>query len=233
MQTASAMRKELWWDSSTVIPILNIREAAEVVGYKVREIQQQVKAELHMTTLVIGGYEVSWRKQLWPEYKIHRDLCKVPFGLNTLREQVIAEAVDYGIVTARGGLEADDVLGKMATDPDAESTFIVWSPDKDLKQIPGLHLIEGELVEISRAEGDRFHLFQTLTGDSADGYPGLKGVGPVKANKLLDEAATWENVLTAFTTAKYTEQEALIQASVARILRWKEQPGLWNPNSEE
>jgi 5'-3' exonuclease len=142
------------------------------------------------------------------------------------------------------GLEADDVLGIFATrDPKA----IICSMDKDMKTIP-CNLWNGtDLLKVSEAEADYFHLHQTLTGDTTDGYPGCPGIGPVKAAKLLDAPmkpelltevrvpALWKVVVVAFEKAGLTEEDALRQARLARILRdcdWdskNKEPILWSP----
>jgi DNA polymerase-1 len=111
-------------------------------------------------------------------------------------------------------LEGDDVLGILAT---ASEEYIVWSLDKDLKQIPGNHLIDDEVVTISTADADRFHMYQTLVGDTSDGYKGCPGVGPVKADKIL--TGGWTAIVDAYAKAGLTENDAIHQARLARILR--------------
>jgi DNA polymerase-1 len=75
---------------------------------------------------------------------------------------------------------------------------------------------------------------QTLTGDKTDGYPGLEGIGPVKADKILKEG-TYEEVLQAYRNAGFNDEFALSQARCARILRHGEydwatkEIKLWNP----
>jgi hypothetical protein len=44
--------------------------------------------------------------------------------------------------------------------------------------------------EITEAQADRFHMIQTLTGDVTDGYPGCPGIGPVKAEQILNVRET-------------------------------------------
>ena len=74
---------------------------------------------------------------------------------------------------------------------------------------------------------------QTLIGDIADGYKGCPGIGAVKAKKLLDEAPVWATVKDAYEKAGLTEEDALQQARMARILRSSDYPDgqvkLWSP----
>jgi DNA polymerase-1 len=81
-------------------------------------------------------------------------------------------------------------------------------------------------------------MFQTLVGDTSDGYKGCPGVGKVKAEKLLagNDKLYWEIVRATFEKAGLTEQDALTQARLARILRFsdwdneKKEPILWSPS---
>jgi DNA polymerase-1 len=94
-------------------------------------------------------------------------------------------------------------------------------------------------MTISEAQADYYHMFQTLVGDTSDGYKGCPGVGKVKAEALLSDhdRSHWDIVKAAYEKAKLTEQDALTQARLARILRWsdwdntKKEPILWTPTS--
>ena len=66
-----------------------------------------------------------------------------------------------------------------------------------------------------------------LTGDATDGYKGLPGCGPKGAIKVLGEpptgdysdiASAWEWVVGAYARKGLTEDDAIVQARVARIL---------------
>ena len=77
-------------------------------------------------------------------------------------------------------------------------------------------------------------MMQTLTGDATDGYVGVPGCGPKTAEKILQKALDegtpwanpkqlreiyWKHVIAAYDKAGFGEEEALVQARVARILR--------------
>jgi DNA polymerase-1 len=131
-------------------------------------------------------------------------------------------------------LEADDLMGIMATQGRVENPIIV-SEDKDLLTIPGLLWRQETLHTIEEHEADQNWLRQTLSGDPTDGYPGCPGIGAVKAEKYVQRG--WEGVVEAFEKAGLTEDDALLQARLARILRasdWnseKKEPILWSPPS--
>mgnify|MGYP003114164935 FL=1 len=116
---------------------------------------------------------------------------------------------------------------------------ILVSTDKDLLQIPGLHYNPNKpdegITEVTEEDGEYNHLFQTLTGDLVDGYSGCPGVGPKTALRILGSNPCWDKVLGAYKKAGLTEEDALVQARVARILRQsdfnynKEEVILWEP----
>jgi 5'-3' exonuclease len=96
---------------------------------------------------------------------------------------------NWGFVQA-SKCEADDVLAAMESLLEDSSIELVYcSPDKDLKQLPGLHFdyskMENELESVNFEQSIDNYLTQLLTGDATDNVKGLFGVGPVKAAKLL------------------------------------------------
>ena len=138
------------------------------------------------------------------------------------------------------GLEGDDVLGILATSKSLiEGPAIVVTDDKDLKTIPcQLARMDEDVCIVSEKEADYNHMFQTLTGDTTDGYKGCPGVGPKKATEILFDNPTnvWGAVVKTFEKAKLTEADALVQARVARICRASDydfqaqRVKLWEPN---
>ena len=93
-------------------------------------------------------------------------------------------------------------------------------------QIPGKVSRDGKTYEeISEDEANYWHMMQTLTGDSTDGYSGCPKVGVKTAQKILGDHIQvplldlWMRVLVAYAKVGYSTDEALAQARVARILR--------------
>jgi len=171
----------------------------------------------------------NFRKQVSQDYKSNRKKTRKPLAYKRLREHIESlypnKCVD--------NLEADDVLGILATSGQHKNPIIV-SDDKDLLSIPGRTYRLGELHDISEEQADRAFLTQALTGDVTDGYKGCPGVGPKKAESIL-QTLDWSNVVSAYEAAGLTEHEALTQARLARILRasdWdqeKKEVILWQP----
>ena len=175
-----------------------------------------------------------FRKDLYPGYKSNREGKRRPMVLKAIKQKLAEDHESF----IRPGLEADDVLGILSTSKKIiKGRKIIASIDKDFYGIPGLFFDwkDDDLVEVSEEDADRWHLYQTLVGDSCDGYPGCPGVGPKTAEKILDKSCTWEAVVEAFEKKKLSEDEALLQARLARILRAsdynfkRKEPILWTP----
>lgn len=168
----------------------------------------------------------NFRYDILPSYKGQRAKGVRPLQLDRLRA-AISEECEHRVFLIKT-LEADDVCGIMAdTLRRTGREVVVVSPDKDLAQVPGLLLQKGKVTEVTEESAFRWHVMQTLVGDTCDHYKGCPGWGPRKAGRLLDEAGangwtipeTWAAVIQAFVDAGLTEEDALVQARVARILR--------------
>lgn len=183
----------------------------------------------------------NFRYDIMPSYKANRKDKKRPVLLDALRA-LLVEKAPYKTMLIKG-LEADDVCaiisGQLRLTHDIQP--IIVSPDKDLLQVPGItvqpSLSKGKTIYtehiITVADGDRWHIMQTLMGDTADGYAGCPGVGYVKAAKLCaenpDPADRWLAVVAAFEEKGLTEEDALLQARVARMTRLSD----WNADKKE
>ena len=172
----------------------------------------------------------NFRKKISPDYKGHRNRKK-PCGY----KRVISNLrVEYNVITM-DELEADDAMGIYATQHPGN---VIVSPDKDMKQIPGkLYNLEDNFV-ISEEDGAKWHLIQTLAGDQTDGYSGVPGIGVKRAETLFNkEGYNWATVVKAFVDKGLTEEDALLNARLARILTIddydtkEQQPKLWTPEA--
>lgn len=115
------------------------------------------------------------------KYKGNRDGQARPKHFKAIRQHLI----DRHQAIETIGQEADDILGiEMSSFPDS----VCVSFDKDLLQIPGLHYdwVKKEEVRITPKQGALNFWSQVLTGDPVDNVPGIEGIGPKKAAKLLE-----------------------------------------------
>mgnify|MGYP003133195144 FL=1 len=156
--------------------------------------------------------KANYRKELAPYYKANRKTTRKPMLLQWAKEYLQSK---YNTVMYRR-LEADDVLGILGT---ANTDTIIWSEDKDLRTVPAKHWIDGDVVEISEEEADYNFLTQTLVGDATDNYKGCPSVGYKTAEKILEFGDGWGAVVRAFISKGLSEEVALENARLARILR--------------
>ena len=173
----------------------------------------------------------NFRKQVWPDYKSNRRKSRKPVGYVAFCDWV---RETYS-TASRPMLEADDVMGIIASKPGNEGKVTIVSDDKDMKTIPGrlYRPMSDELLEVTDEEADRYFLTQVLTGDTADGYKGVPGIGPKKAEAILGPRPHWGAIEKAYIDAGLTKDDAIQQARLARILRWSDwhegEPKLWTP----
>jgi len=183
------------------------------------------------TVILFFSDSTNFRKKILPEYKGHRNRKK-PCGykrvINALRKE-------YKVII-KPTLEADDTMGIYATKYPGN---IIVSPDKDMRQIPGQLYNFDETFTVTPTEGAKWHLIQTCAGDQTDGYGGISGIGVKRAESLFKEKGySWKTVVEAFVERGHSEEEALINARLARILTSEDydftikQPILWTPTAD-
>lgn len=246
-RAASVNQKSYQWDEDTVSTVTSEAEALEQLDDLIADLRKKLKGGDVVIALSDGR---SFRYDVLPTYKHNRKETNRPLLLARLKEHLLTNPEKYRTFL-RPRLEGDDVLGILMTHPKIiPGPKIQVSQDKDQKTIPGLLYNDkkDELVLISEQEADYWHMYQTLRGDTTDGYKGCPGVGDKRAVKILDPTGegpfdpeltwiewAWSRVKEAFEERGLTEDDAIQQARVARILRAedydfkKKEPILWTP----
>ena len=204
---------------------------SEVLRVFHNELNKVTKAMMDDDFILYFSSTENFRKKIYPDYKGHR-MKRKPLGYKRL-VNYCRKNHNFKLIE---GLEADDTIGIEAT-RHANPSNIIVSPDKDLKQIPSvLWNLTDDVVEITKEEGDRWHLVQSLSGDPTDGYSGCPGIGVKRATELLDKNENqWEAVCKAYRDRGLSDDDALLNARLAKILRNenydhdRNQPILWNP----
>ena len=187
---------------------------ARVVN-RIQEFRENLKTE---NVVLCLSDRANFRRKLNPDYKANRAKSRLPIILRQVKQWIIDEL--GGVLWAN--LEADDVISILATDKAMDEETIVVSIDKDFKSVPGIFFDynRGEYHHPSEEEADNYHLIQTIAGDHTDGYSGVPGVGVVKAQRMLEGCGyTWDTVVGAYEDKGMTEQDALMNAWMARLLR--------------
>jgi len=126
------------------------------------------------------------------------------------------------------GQEADDAIAIEAS-KEPGSTWIV-SIDKDFDQVPGWHynFVKKEKYYVTEDEGIRSFYTQILTGDRVDNIIGIKGIGPVKAEKILADCKTEREYYDACVKAYDGNIERVTENGVLLWLR-RHPNQLWLP----
>jgi 5'-3' exonuclease len=140
----------------------------------------------------------SFRNKLWSGYKTSDGIEPALWAqFHPLEDALRSMGV---VVWPMVDLEADDALASAATiaskDKRVEQVCI-WTPDKDLAQcVRGSRVVQvdrkSKAIRNADAVEKKFGVppelipdYLALVGDSADGYPGLDGIGPKGASSLL------------------------------------------------
>lgn len=243
----AAIQDKIDWngDGSCVSIDGKLDEAKKAAKATIEETMDELKG--HDLIVCLSDEVVNFRKSIAASYKSNRSGTERPVHLFDVKDW-IAENYESCMMPR---LEADDVMGILATEPHTGERVMV-SDDKDMGTIPApwCRPFKGWKVHnVTEEEATRFHLWQTLTGDQTDGYPGCPGCGPKAAEAILDdlkawsstyreitrgkrageiettwtmrpsEEGVWTRILSAYSKAGQGEPEALIQARLAFILR--------------
>lgn len=232
-----AVEQEVKWDSENWVLFSNEEDAYRTVMASLNGLKAKFDTDKVRVAFSKGA---SFRKELFPAYKSNRAETRKPMCYSQVRERLMNEFPSLML----DRLEADDILGIWATRDDGD--YIIVSQDKDLKTIPNTRIYSGsgdEVLTTTQESADYFWLYQTLIGDTADGYPGCPGVGPKGAEKWLQDVQApyphnyWLAVVDKYERAGLTADDALVQARCARILRasdWdatNKEVILWTPTS--
>ena len=106
-------------------------------------------------------------------------------------------AVKEGAIRAREGWETDDEIAQWAQDAYADGDdYTIAHIDKDLDLIVGSHYNYNKDTHYEVTHDEALYNFyhQLLTGDRSDNIPGIRGIGPVRATKLLSEGVYYDTV---------------------------------------
>ena len=168
----------------------------------------------------------TFRDDWYPQYKANRppmpdDLVR---QIAPLHELVRAHGWPLLMVE---GVEADDVIGTLATQAAAAGIdTVISSSDKDLTQLvrPGITMVNTMSNETYDDAGVRAKFdvrpdqvldLLTLTGDAVDNVPGVAKVGPKTAAKWLAQYGSLDNVV-----AHADEIGGVVGANLRAALPW-------------
>jgi len=150
----------------------------------------------------------TFRHAEFEAYKATRPAADEELKVQLPKARELVEA--WGLrAVAREGYEADDLIATLARRAEkAGVEVLIVTSDKDALQLVGdaIRVLDERKGEILDAESVRQRLrvapeqvvdFLTLVGDVSDNVPGVPGIGPGKAARLLAEFGSLEAVLAA------------------------------------
>tara|TARA_R100000700_G_C3124321_1_gene112060 strand:- start:107 stop:844 length:738 start_codon:yes stop_codon:yes gene_type:complete len=225
----AAAESEIDFGDDVIVVTSTFSEAYACVKRELKRIQNKFGSFDDL--ILFFSDSCNFRKDIQADYKGHRNRKK-PCGY----KRVIQKLKTEFDVIRMPWLEADDAMGIYATKNPGN---IIISPDKDMKQIPGMLYNFDEAFTITKEEGAKWHLIQTMAGDNTDGYSGVPGIGVKRATALFEEHGySWKTVIDAFKEKDLSEEVALTNARLAKILTTedydheKREPVLWNPTAD-
>ena len=228
-KACAAAESEVDFGNDVILVTSNFSDAYSATRRELTKIQNKFGA--FSDIILFFSDSINFRKKILPEYKGHRNRKK-PCGYKRVIETLKGE---YRVII-KPTLEADDSMGIYSTKYPGN---MIVSPDKDMRQIPGQLYNFDDVFTVSKEEGAKWHLIQSCSGDQTDGYAGIPGIGVKRAEALFEEHGySWKTVVKAFTDKGLTEEDALTNARLARILTVddydfkKQKPKLWSPASD-
>lgn len=176
--------------------------------------------------------EETFRNQIYSEYKAHRD--EMP---DELKPQIpylrkLTTALGLAQLDAEG-FEADDVIGTLAMHGVRNKVqVVIVSGDKDFAQLvrPGVSLYDTMKDVRTDDDGvkakwgiraDQMIDYLAIVGDSSDNVPGVRGIGPKGAVKLLSDFETLDGIYEHIDEIKGATQKKLIESKDIAFLSRK------------
>ena len=152
-------------------------------------------------------------------------VAEKPKHLGIIRQYMI----DAWAFSVQEYQEADDAIGIRAYSL-GEEDYVICSIDKDLDNIRGKHynFVKNEHYNITEEVAIKNFYRQVLTGDRVDNVPGLAGIGPKKADKILKDCSTEEDLYKAVLEAYDGNVELMTEMAQLLWIRRKEGE-LWQP----
>lgn len=174
----------------------DMEEAQRHVKNNIEKVRKEVKAKAVVNTLSSKTRRY-WRHDVLETYKGARNKSYGVNGPICLGDLKLWMETEYN--TFRwDNLEADDVMGILATDPDFMPDYrkVIVSIDKDMKTIPDVWIFNPDKDYQpwfnTKEMADKWFLAQAIGGDTTDGYSGVRGMSTDSAATFLDAQWFWD-----------------------------------------
>lgn len=181
----------------------------------------------------LDGPGPTFRHKLFEPYKAQRDATPEPL-IQQIEPVKRAMALLGVRAITSSGVEADDLMASLAARFKSERPVVLVAADKDLKQCLDKRVIiwdpsgkQERLITLATFQEDtglspsQWPDFQALTGDSSDNIPGVPGVGPKTASKVLEKLPTLEDLRQGLDQLTPSERKK-IEPHVDALFDWRE-----------
>lgn len=155
----------------------------------------------------------SYRADIYPTYKSNR----IKKEYISAQELIIRKMIELlGIASyEKCGYEADDIIGSAVEQYRDVFDVVILTGDKDLLQLvqPGVEVYDSmknayygdkDVAKKFGVRPDQIADYLALAGDKVDSIPGVQGIGPVAAKKLLE---TWNSVEDIYKNVNHVEKK--------------------------
>ncbi len=166
----------------------------------------------------------TFRHEMFEDYKAHRPDTPEELIQQVPKIKEFLKAMNIPIYEKQG-YEADDVLATLAKKAEDQGMkAVIVSSDKDLLQLVSDNIstlsermghkvfyTPDKVKEKYGVEPSQMQDFLGLVGDSSDNIPGIKGIGPKTASKLLQQFSTLEELLEHPEAVNSKKQQASLK----------------------
>ncbi len=176
----------------------------------------------------------SFRNQIYPAYKANREATPEDIRLSIPYIKRLIQAFNIPVIVVEN-YEADDVIGTLAKQAEKENLFtFMMTPDKDFGQLVSENIkmykpprmgneaviwgVKEVCEEFGIQRPEQVIDFLGLSGDASDNIPGISGVGPVTARKLLAQFGSVENLVERTHEIKNEKVREKVEAAKMEAL---------------
>lgn len=216
-KAACAAEKEVRWPDGVWTYQADEKDGIDIIKQKLASILKGCKADEYIVCFT--DEDENFRKAINPAYKSNRNSLRRPLILKAMRNYCLLNLPCAVYPT----LEADDVMGILATIPENKSHSVIATIDKDLAQIP-VPVYNIDTQNISKPgnrDGIRLMYRQVLVGDVIDGYYGCPGIGDTTAETILDDPFKWEQYEHVFKSGPKKGQSEMRWRKGASCTTWE------------
>jgi DNA polymerase-1 len=211
------------WRTSDAFKMLSAELGDQIIGtggmYGFLCLMTRIHQKYGGKTIVAWEGSNNFRRELYPQYKektaVDQEQLDMIEDMREQEKRLKAMLRALGVRQYYGdGCEADDVIGRLSKEysADEDELVIIYSGDSDLRQLvkenvvvaaPGYRGAKDVIYDQERVLEKHKVIpgyiadLKALSGDSSDNIPGVKGIGPVWASKLINSFGNVEKIIKA------------------------------------